>query len=179
MFRTEAVRAIGGYREEYLTCEDMDLYLRLAEIGRLANLPDILLLYRQRLGSINRTHRLFQDQDGSKVLRDARKRRGLPLGQEFLDRNPVSIQPDNDHENWADLSHSAFAGGYLKTARQYAWRAIRAQPLALSSWKAVLREYFRDVPSRPGAASEIDLLAGNKIRLCSPEATVREVNRRE
>ena len=57
MFRAEAVRAIGGYREEYFTHEDMDLYLRLAEIGRLANLPDILLLYRQRVGSFDRSRR--------------------------------------------------------------------------------------------------------------------------
>jgi len=55
MFRTAAVRAVGGYRDEFSTFEDADLYLRLAEIGRLANLPDILVLYRQRLGSMNRT----------------------------------------------------------------------------------------------------------------------------
>src|SRR5262249_13202670 len=47
MYRAEAVREIGGYRTEFLTHMETDLYLRLAEIGRLANLSDILLLYRQ------------------------------------------------------------------------------------------------------------------------------------
>src|SRR5262249_17908947 len=54
LFRTDAIRHIGGYRDECFTHEETDLYLRLAEIGRLANLPDVLLLYRLRLGSINR-----------------------------------------------------------------------------------------------------------------------------
>ena len=60
--------------------EDIDLYLRLAEIGRLANLPDILLLYRQRLGSCNRTRQALYEQHIPKICRDARIRRGLPAG---------------------------------------------------------------------------------------------------
>ena len=49
MMRTEAVRAVGGYRN-YQTSEDHDLYLRLGEIGRLANLPETLVQYRVHTG---------------------------------------------------------------------------------------------------------------------------------
>jgi hypothetical protein len=38
MFRTQVVRDLGGYRE-LVPCEDFDLWLRLGEVGRLANLP--------------------------------------------------------------------------------------------------------------------------------------------
>src|ERR1019366_7969474 len=34
MMRTAAVRQVGGYREPYNTLEDLDLFLRLAEIGK-------------------------------------------------------------------------------------------------------------------------------------------------
>lgn len=37
---------IRGYHEKYQHAEDLDLFLRLAEIGELANLPDVLLQYR-------------------------------------------------------------------------------------------------------------------------------------
>ena len=146
MFRTEAIRAIGGYCEECITHEDMDLYLRLAEIGRLANLPDTLLLYRQRPGSFSRLRRESQDQYGQKICRDARIRRGLPVGPD-LDWKQASLRPDDGRGSWAYWSQCAFNAGYLNASRRYAWRAIRSEPLAVSSWKAVLREYFRSVPS--------------------------------
>lgn len=47
MFRAGAVAGIGGYRDlggRY--AQDYDLFLRLSEVGRLANLPDKLLRYR-------------------------------------------------------------------------------------------------------------------------------------
>ena len=147
MFRADAIRTIGGYRNECFACEDVDLYLRLAEIGRLANLPDILSLYRQRLGSICRTQHDLQNQYWPKVLCDAHIRRGLPVAPEVPNSKKASIQPDDGRGSWAGWSHDAFHGGYLTTARRYAWRAIRSEPIAVASWKAILRQYFRSIPS--------------------------------
>ena len=44
MLRRDAMLAVGGYRN--FVIEDVDLYLRLAEYGRIARLPDFLLKYR-------------------------------------------------------------------------------------------------------------------------------------
>ena len=93
MFRAEAVRQLGGYRDEIFALEDMDMYLRLAEIGLLANLPDILLLYRLRLGSINRTQRALQAQYQSKILRDARIVADCRLMRKFRIRNSRQSRP--------------------------------------------------------------------------------------
>ena len=60
MLRREAVLQSGGYRSQYQWSEDIDLFLRLAEIGRLANLPQVLLRYRQHMSSVNRTRRATQ-----------------------------------------------------------------------------------------------------------------------
>jgi glycosyltransferase involved in cell wall biosynthesis len=47
MFRRAAALAAGGYRPAFAAAaEDYDLWLRLAERHDLANLPDVLLLYR-------------------------------------------------------------------------------------------------------------------------------------
>src|SRR5262249_43300920 len=46
MARTDALRSAGGYRRIAQHAEDYDLWLRVAEAGRIANLPDVLLSYR-------------------------------------------------------------------------------------------------------------------------------------
>jgi len=44
--RRAAFDAVGGYRFNLPPCEDIDLWLRLAERGKLANLPEPLVKYR-------------------------------------------------------------------------------------------------------------------------------------
>src|SRR2546423_621530 len=52
MYRRDAVVAVGGYREDLSLHEDMDMFVRLAERGKLENLPDVLLQYRRHYRSI-------------------------------------------------------------------------------------------------------------------------------
>jgi glycosyltransferase involved in cell wall biosynthesis len=48
MFRAETVRQLGGYRPAFEGAEDYDLWLRIAEIGKVENLPEPLVAYRNR-----------------------------------------------------------------------------------------------------------------------------------
>lgn len=50
MFRTAALRGIGGYRIRGMG-EDWDMFLRLSESGRLANLSGVHYLWRQHPGN--------------------------------------------------------------------------------------------------------------------------------
>jgi hypothetical protein len=52
MLRADAVREVGGYWEHGVS-EDWDLFLRLAEHGRLANLDRTVLRYRFHDSGIN------------------------------------------------------------------------------------------------------------------------------
>lgn len=61
MFRADLVRALGGYRAAVAAAEDYDLWLRMAERTRIANLPETLVRYR--------VHR--QSQTGRKEVRMA------------------------------------------------------------------------------------------------------------
>jgi hypothetical protein len=60
VMRRDAVRAVGGYHRAYRHCEDYDLWLRLSEHVRMANLPDRLLLYRQSESQVSNRHAYVQ-----------------------------------------------------------------------------------------------------------------------
>jgi hypothetical protein len=51
VMRTSAVRAVGGYRTAMPFAQDYDLWLRLMEFGKLANISDIVLLKRIHKGA--------------------------------------------------------------------------------------------------------------------------------
>lgn len=55
MFRRKALLTVEGYREKWCHIEDLDLYLRLAELGSFHNLNEPLLDYRQHFTSANVT----------------------------------------------------------------------------------------------------------------------------
>jgi glycosyltransferase involved in cell wall biosynthesis len=46
MMRRDAVRGCGGYRPQFQYAEDYDLWLRIAERAQIANLPEVVLRYR-------------------------------------------------------------------------------------------------------------------------------------
>lgn len=46
MFRRQTVLDLGGYAEDRPCSQDYELWLRLAEVGKVVILPDVLLLYR-------------------------------------------------------------------------------------------------------------------------------------
>lgn len=52
VFRTHVVRAVGGYDERYWTAQDSDLWARLRDLTRFANVPDPLVDYRVSASSI-------------------------------------------------------------------------------------------------------------------------------
>ena len=60
MMRTEMVRRVGAYREACRHAEDYDLWLRLAEVGGIAILPEALVQYRIHERSVSRQHVLNQ-----------------------------------------------------------------------------------------------------------------------
>jgi GT2 family glycosyltransferase len=134
--RADAIRAVGGYRAEYWPAEDMDLWLRLAEIGRLANLPEMLLKYRQHLESTSSAkYAALREQTQAGAI-DAYRRRGLPLpaNQEPLKKDDRTSDSEVHLRNWAWW---ALGAGNLHTARKYAIRLVRSHPLSWHNWKLV------------------------------------------
>jgi len=57
MIRSEALKAIGGYRPCLRGAEDRDLWWRLNQLGEIHRLPERLLRYRRHEASVTLTHR--------------------------------------------------------------------------------------------------------------------------
>jgi GT2 family glycosyltransferase len=134
--RADAIRAVGGYRAERWPAEDTDLWLRLAEIGRLANLPEILLKYRQHLKSTSSVKYAALREQTQAAAIDAHHRRGLPLPADWeqLKKNDSKTDSRVHLRKWAWW---ALGAGNLRTARKYALRSLRSNPLSWQSWKLV------------------------------------------
>src|SRR5262245_57688415 len=75
LLRRGDVLAVGSYCVDYRVAQDLDLFLRLAERGRLANLPEPLLEYRQHLGKVSGEHKGEQRRTQDAILREAYRRR--------------------------------------------------------------------------------------------------------
>jgi glycosyltransferase involved in cell wall biosynthesis len=136
MIRAGAIRTVGGYHPQTWPTEDLDLWLRLAEIGRLANLPEMLLKYRQHLESTGYAHQAVQQKQCRAVVMDACRRRGLspPSGWGPVEINHV-LDPQEHLRKWAWW---ALAAGNLRTARKYALRSLQISPLSWHTWKLIV-----------------------------------------
>lgn len=133
MMRRSAIDAVGGYREEFKWLEDLDLFLRLAEVGKLANLPDVLLHYRMHLSSVCHTHKDAQAELRVKLYAQTRQRRGLPAGDLSLPTTSIKTEGDQ-HRLWAWW---ALKDGNVSTARKHAFQSLRKSPFEKESWRIV------------------------------------------
>lgn len=144
MARTAVMREVGGYSLEYTAIEDLDLFIKLAERGRLANLPEVLLKYRQHIRSVCYTQYEKQAAQMAAVLRDAEKRRGKPVNGRSGAAPQAPAGPPNvpSTQHWRQTHWSfekmwawwALTAGYVSTARRHALRALRLGPLRQESW---------------------------------------------
>jgi len=132
MIRRDALERIGGYRSDTEPAEDLDLFLRLAEVGRLANHPDTLLKYRVHLRSVGHQRRAEQAASTRRVVAEARRRRGLDESSDLEARTHADLLTALDHRRkWVWW---ALADGYVATARRHAAAGLLRAPLSLQSW---------------------------------------------
>jgi glycosyltransferase involved in cell wall biosynthesis len=110
MFRKPAAMAAGGYwKELHPTGEDHDFWLRMAEVGQLANLPDVLVRYRIHEGNASvGLNKLEQRLTVTlATLRTTFARRGI------TDRDPVkgATPPLRAWERWCDRALLRYYSG--------------------------------------------------------------------
>jgi GT2 family glycosyltransferase len=148
VYRRAMVLQVGGYRPVGKVCEDVDLWLRLAEIGRLANLPEQMLRYRLRAKSFSSVYSAEAAVLFTRVAREARGRRGL--GENGLAKpnwqNSGSSSLTEQSFNWALQSENA---GNFHTAAKHARRVAFRQPWRRSRWVV----WWRNVRKASGQSS--------------------------
>ena len=138
LFPRKTVIDIGGYRKQAEWAEDLDLYLRLGERGRLANLKDVLLHYRIHRNSVNFSRFGAQRKAVELVLKETEKRRAFdrPL---IADIAVPTLNAGEWHASW---SVKALLSGYRKTAKKHALSALKLAPTQPKSWAAIILLLF-------------------------------------
>ena len=138
MMRRDAVLAVGKYRD-FAIAEDVDLFLRLAEHGRLARLPQFLINYRIHDAnySFNAAMRELSYRALCTMIPDACRRRNLPLVplpalSELAAVSEPEIPPlkRDRGRGW-----QALGSGHARTARKYARRVVARAPFSIESWR--------------------------------------------
>lgn len=136
MFHAEAARAVGGYDESFRVTSDLDFFLRLAEIGRLANLPEALLRYRQHFDSAGYARVAEQERAIDESLRRARLRRAVADVESPAPPRPRRA-PRTRAATYRIWGWWALTGGNIATARKYAFKALAGDPLDRETMKLV------------------------------------------
>lgn len=138
MMRTDAVRAVGGYADGTACAEDYDLFLRLAEMGKLATMPDVLLHYRQHLSSVGYRQNSQQREAIRVAVENAYVRRHIVDPVRLHDELVPNRNAAYAYRQWVDWS---LRGGNAETARRYAWKAIGAAPWSPRAWRSFARAW--------------------------------------
>jgi hypothetical protein len=139
---TKLVRDAGAYRADVVYAEDRDLFLRLAEIGKVSVLQKVLYKYRQHFQSVCAEKTDEINSSVAKVIKDAIDRRKLdmPLIIQNSNSNKKIIEKEDYYTTWAWF---ALQNRNYKTANKYALKLLITQPLYFSSWNLVYC-IFRD-----------------------------------
>jgi len=134
MVRKSVVDLLGGYRDIYPQVEDLDLFLRISEVGEIQNLREPLLKYREHLTKIGHTAQLKQQQQIHQLLLEAVERRGL-TSQHIAFHHFKEISEFDRKLMWGWWALDA---GNIRTARKYALKVFLTRPFSLGSWRFII-----------------------------------------
>lgn len=126
-FRKSVAIALGGIRKSFVYAEDIDLFLRMAEVGKLAIIPEVLVKYRQHLEAAGYSHlREVQIKSAQAAINEARIRRNLPpLNAQEINSMGKSQSEWEIYVKWAWW---ALGDKHYKTAVKYAFKSLLLKP---------------------------------------------------
>jgi glycosyltransferase involved in cell wall biosynthesis len=144
MMRADAAKGAGGYDTSLMPAEDLDLWLRLSEVGRVSVLPDILIKYRLHSGSVSEKMQLVQMQKLREACERAWRRRGVAA--------TFTAEPwrAHDRESRFEFTRSygwrAWRLGESSTAFAYGLELIRRRPYCGDGWRLCVISMIRRSP---------------------------------
>jgi glycosyltransferase involved in cell wall biosynthesis len=140
-FRKIAVETVGGYRHELEPAEDYDLFWRICDHFRAANLPEVLYHLRRtnRAVSVTRTREQVKKAVMIQILAQKRKKGILEdIGQvaEYVEAEMFS---ELDYLSALQQATQLTIAGNFQAASRLYIRAILQYPLRLSSYFKYIR----------------------------------------
>lgn len=147
MMRRAAVLQIGGYDETMPQAEDLDLWLRLGEMGELANLPEALVQYRLHPKSVSEQDCALQRQKAYEACQRAWQRRRITGQFEAAEHWRPGKDRHSRHQFMLRYGWWAFNSGQRETAAIYGLKAIQALPIRSEGWKLLACALLKPIPA--------------------------------
>jgi len=150
MFRGEAARELGGYREEFSCAQDYDFFWRLSDAAGGANLAEALYHYRYSPGAVSARRAAEQGRAhrAARVLAEARRSGEAEDVSGALARAEREVQNGGEPLRAAlkQIDHAMLAGELAAAGRAYAV-VLAAHPASRLAWGKLLRwAVFSAVP---------------------------------
>jgi hypothetical protein len=140
MFRRDAYMAAGGYRAQFRFAQDLDLWVRMARLGRIVVVPEALYEATMEVSAIsarNRTEQL----EWARIALDLRH----AADPEALLARAAAIGPQKRAASGrAEGDALYFIASCLRRRRDGRWRtyargALRRNPAMLRAWLLFVR----------------------------------------
>jgi hypothetical protein len=146
MFRRATAIAIGGYDEAMPVCEDLDLWMRMGEVGKLANLKQPLVQYRLHARSISEQNPNLETEYSRIACERAWQRRGIEGRFEATGEWRPGADPASRHRFMLQYGWWAFNSCQRGTAMLYGSRAIATKPFDLEGWRLLACAAIKPMP---------------------------------
>lgn len=169
MIRRTVLIEVGGYDEALLSAHDLDLWLKLGEIGTLANLKEIVLKYRLHMNSISEQKGVQQRSDARAACERAWQRRGIAGHFEATEPWRPGTDHFSRHHFMLQYGWWAFNIRQRQTALIYSIRAIAAQPLAIAGWKLLACAVIKRLPN-----SDLGIYSGHVCKFVAQTKTLTQ-----
>ena len=152
--RRDVALKVGGFREPFRIGEDLDLLLRLSEVGKMGNLPETVYSYRQHASStfvglspqwLNYRKAILELAKERRELGTDRLQRGETV---TIDSTSEFTMAGNVAGAYAEWAGHALRNGSLDQAWKYASAALRTKPFSPRLWKLYIATVLRVWQSR-------------------------------
>ena len=147
MMRRDAFDAAGGYDPETWPAEDLDLILRLAEVGKLVNLESIFLRVRLHDDSICAGASDLQIEKMRSAALNAQRKRGVDIPFDKTQHWRAGDNPDARYQFLLDCGWWAFNSAQRRTALHYGSKAVMKKPLDTRSWRLLACAAVKPMPT--------------------------------
>jgi len=153
MFRKDAYEIVGGYRSEFYFAQDLDLWTRMASVGKLESVPEVLYQASLSYDSISAQFGKQQRQLCGLIATATRCREQGSSEDDLLYQASLVRGPEfKNHTDTSDfVDADYFIGSCLVSlrdpvARRYLGRVLRRRPFYAKAWVKLLWSYSNGIP---------------------------------
>ena len=154
MFRRREIVSLGGYNEHFPVIQDCELWFRVSECFRLANLPDVLCYYRFHPKSLSSSYTMDRALLALRIGKGKRSCGTYPATSSDWESSVEGFEAEFQMEidawkrqhqarRMLKLSQARFAAGDLPGALRYLWQSIRVYPKISLSIPVRMFRYIR------------------------------------